>query len=324
MLLNTTNSTEYEIPLLSIRSRLHLTLNAIVLSVIGLAIVLINVLAVVAFIKHLEVTTKFGVILVFSLCISCLLSAVVLIPVILIDIYYEGRSVTSFVYSYLLYLSVLHLLVTCRERCLVLYKPFKYIASVEDETRSRNILLFIWLSPMVPTLLPLSWWFSTDDNFTKAHFIYFVVSSVIWILLSTAVNVSYILLLIMSEKGCSDVVMNSLSKSEAHKRRQRKKGLRLTYLLLIISFIIIFIPNIYINLFHMFRAYNYVPEYLELYGIYTYVLNSIITPVMFLYMKQNYSDAVKHTLRLLLNALSTKKRNNPTSDFEMKQRVPHL
>lgn len=74
----------------------------------------------------------------------------------------------------------------------------------------------------------------------------------------------------------------------------------------------------------MYRAYNYVPEYLEVYGIYTFVLNSIITPVMFLYMKPQYSDAVKYTLRLLLNVLSTKKKNSPTSDFEMKQRVSHL
>jgi len=239
--------------------------------------------------------------LVFSLCISCLLSGVILIPVILIDSYYEGISVTSFVSSYLLYSSELHLLALSRDRYLIITRPLVYFGLSTDTQRSKKILFLVWVAPIILSLVPLLWWLHSEDDFIYLQLAYLVVSSIIWVLMSTLVNVTYILIMVKNEQSCPEVVLKSLSKIDSKERKDRRCVLRVSYLLLLFLYTAVYIPNIYINVCLMSRVHGYLSKLWKLFGIYTFAINSIFTPILFFYIKKNYSYAMKNALCSLLS-----------------------
>jgi len=278
----------------------HFTINVIVLSVIAFVIVFINLLACILFLHRMKKSRKVGNILVFSLCISCLLSAVILIPVILIDSYYEGISVTSFVSSYLLYSSVLHQLALSRDRYLIISRPLVYFGLSTDNKRSKRILFLVWVAPIILSLVPLLWWLHSKDDFINLKLAYLVVSSIISVLMSTLVTVTYILIMVKNEQSCSEVVLKLHSRIDSQERKDRRNVLRVSYSLLLFLYMTI-IPNIYINVCLMSRAHGYLSNLLKLYGIYSFAINSIFTPVAFFYIKKNYIYAIKKALGSLLS-----------------------
>ena len=274
----------------------HLSLaTCIILASLAVIIVFENGLVIIAFTLRRKLRKKQANLLVCSQAFADLINGILLIPVYAIEKY--NRIAALYVIAYVLYVSVLNLLALALDRYLALMRPIMHHVTM-SLTRTKKIIVLIWIIPLAITLIPLSWKSHPEHVQNLSDRIYKGISWVILMLLCAVMIVVYLLVYCTAKRSLKNrerSLQRGRSGSVKEIRKIKKKQLRATNLfgLLLLFFILAYIPILYMNLMDVMLMVDLIPPLLEDFSLYSLIINSVVNPILCIYLKHDYQKVIK-------------------------------
>jgi len=273
------------------------TRDAVILVVIGLFITWVNALIILAFALSKRLRRRSANVLIFSQALSDLFTGVIFVPAHLIETYYHTNNTRSFLVCYMLFLSLFNLLALSTDRYLALSRPFLHHRML-NVSRTVKGIFFIWITPLILTIIPLAWWFDPQKA-AHAHNIYL---GIVWLFMLALVIAMTVLYTFVTFKARRTIKRkrHSTIGHNAHAKMATlaRKELRVIHLfgLLLFFFTATYLPILYMNLCDLIGYPEFIPPALEIAGFYFLFLNSIVNPVLCIYLKRDYFQVIKTLL----------------------------
>ena len=275
--------------------------NVIFIIFLCVMVLTVNSLVVVAFTVQKKLRRNPANVLICSQAVADLFTGAVFIPVYLIDAYNGTSSMTAFTVCYIIFLSLFNLLALSTDRFLALSRPFLHYRLL-DVQRTMKLLLLIWVTPLLLTLIPLFWWFKPINVQKKAGKIYLGIGWLFMLLLVIAMTILY---LFVTTKATQTIrnkrqSIGHRSNSQTKVLALAKKELRVIHLfgLLLFFFVAAYLPILYMNFCDIVGEENYIPNILPRISFYFLILNSIVNPVLCIYLKKDYWEAILTSIRI--------------------------
>ena len=262
-----------------------------ILLTLSVTILIENGCIILAFLKDKELRKRSANILVFSQATADYFTGLIFIPTYLIEKSLKTKHVTPFFICYMLFISLLNLFALALDRFLALRKPFLHHRMMSS-TRTIKVLVTIWVIPLFLSLLPLCWWFESDQVKRKAFNIYLSVGWSLMLLLVLTMTVMYVFVTKAARRTIRQRKLSLQAKSKTAKLA--KKELRVAHLFgwLLFFFVIAYFPILYINLCDIIGKKNLVPRSLETVSFYFLILNSVVNPLLCISLKKDYQIVI--------------------------------
>lgn len=278
---------------------LHLTFtrDAAILIVIGSFITWVNLLIILAFALSKRLRRRSANIMIFSQACSDLFTGVIFVPAHLIETHQHTNNTRSFLVCYMLFLSLFNLLALSTDRYLALSKPFLH-HRILDVNRTVKLIIFIWIAPLILTLVPLAWWFNE-----KAFQVQRIYLSIVWLFMLVLVIAMTVLYSFVTYKARRTIKRKRHSTmghgAETKMATLARKELRVIHLfgLLLFFFTATYLPILYMNLCDLIGYPELIPKAVEIAGFYFLFLNSIVNPVLCIYLKRDYFQVINSIIR---------------------------
>ena len=276
------------------------------LIVIGAIIVIENALVCLAFATNPKLRKKQSNILVCSQAAIDFLVGGVFIPWAELEAYKKERLYSEYMIYYVLMVSLGNLLSLAADRYLAIIKPLKHHMQMSIG-RTKRILLVIWVTPLFLTMIPLSWDNASPDAKALAVTIYLSISWVVIFFTCITMISMYIRIYITSAR----TIRLRQERIESHRfqtenrERTTRKELRVAHLfgLLLLFFILAYLPFLYMNLVHLLRdVIEDYEKYLPASGgdliMYPLAINSLVNPILCVLLKKDYQLIIKRWICL--------------------------
>ena len=274
--------------------------DAAILIVIGSFITWVNLLIILAFALSKRLRRRAANIMIFSQACSDLFTGVVFVPAHLIEKHQHTNHTLSFLVCYMLFLSLFNLLALSTDRYLALSRPFLH-HRILDVSRTVKLIIFIWIAPLILTVVPLAWWF--HENMAQAQKIYL---SIVWLFMLVLVIAMTVLYSFVTYKARRTIKRKRHSTmghgAESKMATLARKELRVIHLfgLLLFFFTATYLPILYMNLCDLIGYPELIPQVVEVAGFYFLFLNSIVNPVLCIYLKRDYFQVITNLIRCKL------------------------
>ncbi|XP_066922057.1 adenosine receptor A3-like [Clytia hemisphaerica] len=274
------------------------TRDASILIVIGLFITSVNALIILAFSTAKRLRRRSANIMIFSQACSDLFTGIVFVPAHLIETYQHTNHARGFLVCYMLFLSLFNLLALSTDRYMALSRPFLHhrILSV---SRTVKLISFIWIIPLILTLIPLAWWF----DLTKAAHAQKIYLSITWLFMLALVIAMTVLYSFVTYKARRTIKRKRHStmghNAESKMATLARKELRVIHLfgLLLFFFTATYLPILYMNFCDLIGYPEFIPQAVEIAGFYFLFLNSIVNPILCIYLKRDYFQVIVSILQ---------------------------
>lgn len=269
----------------------------IVLTLMSLIVISVNLLIIIAFFVDHKLRNRSANVLIFSQAGSDLFTGLVFVPLYLVEAYYQTYVSTGFFICYILFLSLFNLLALSTDRYLALSRPFLHYKII-DLPRTIKVIVFIWIIPLFLTLIPLTWRYKSTEFHQEAMRIYL---GFVWLFMLALVIVMTILYSFVTFKARRTIRRKRESiggKSSEKMATLVQKELRVIHLfgLLLFFFAATYLPLLYMNLCDLIGRSDMVPVILEEIQLYLLLLNSIVNPILCIYLKKDYYQEIRRLL----------------------------
>ena len=274
--------------------------------VIGAIIVIENALVCLAFATNPKLRKRQSNILVCSQAAIDFLVGSVFIPWAELEEYKDEDLYSGYMIYYVLLVSVGNLLSLAVDRYLALIKPLQHHLQMSI-SRTKRILLVVWVTPLFLTMIPLSWDNASLETADLARKIYLGISWLVIFLTCTTMISMYIRIYITSAR----TIRLRQQRIESHRSqtdnrvRTTRKELRVAHLfgLLLIFFILAYLPILYINLVLILRGViedheKYIPASRHELIMYPLAINSVVNPILCVLLKKDYQLIIKRWICL--------------------------
>ena len=230
---------------------------------------------------------------VLSLSLADLLVSTVLVPLYIVDSFKETTT-SGHLVAFLLVASIFNMCAVTYERYIALTRPFGY-RSIMSSRRVIYIIIFAWLIPTITALIPLAW---ETDFFSVFHEVYVIVLVFIFVLIPC---VSMILIYLR----LFTVVRSYFKRNRQRTTKGNRTGDRagseekatLVFALILAMFLLCWLPIIWMNICVIFKRYDLITMPLQYASFFTMVLNTIIDPLIYAFLKKDFNDALKRRLK---------------------------
>eukprot|EP00112_Aurelia_sp_Birch-Aquarium-sp1_P016742 Seg382.2 transcript_id=Seg382.2/GoldUCD/mRNA.D3Y31 product="Adenosine receptor A2a" protein_id=Seg382.2/GoldUCD/D3Y31 len=264
--------------------------------ILGVLVVLENSLVCLAFAFNRKLRKRQANILVCSQAGADLINGLIFIPVNVAENALGKQMHSGYVIMYVLFVSLFNLFCLALDRYLALIKPLMHHLLM-DVSRTKKILIIIWLVPLAVTLIPLSWASASGPTAITAHRIYIAIFWSLMLLLCVVMVLMYIRIYRTAAKTIrlrqQRMTMNC--KDKENRVTTTRKELRVAHLfgLLLFFFILAYLPILYMNFMDLVRLYRLIPPILEDLSLYSLIANSIVNPILCLLLKKDYQLIIK-------------------------------
>ncbi|XP_012556274.2 adenosine receptor A3 isoform X2 [Hydra vulgaris] len=269
------------------------TRELIILPICALVIVLLNLLVVGAFVYEKKLRRRPANVLIFSQAMIDFVIGTLFIPFHIIEKHYKTEIILNYLIYYILFISLFNLLALSADRYLALSMPFFHYRVV-DKRRTVRLLIIVWIVPLFLTLIPLCWEFKFTETKSKYTKTYLTISWAFMLILVLLMTILYLFIVIRARKTIRKKRLSIEKKSFKKKVELERKELRVIHLfgLLLFFFVAAYIPILYMNYYVIIDMINSIPPIVEILSIYSLILNSLVNPVLCIYLKQDYSQVI--------------------------------
>ena len=236
-------------------------------------------------------------IMVFSQACADLTNGILFVPAHTVETYLGKSIVAPYVIGYILFVSLfINLFILALDRYLALMKPLIHHI-IMDVNRTVKVVLSLWILPMFLTLIPLFWESKLDHIKKLSHRIYLGTMWLIMFVLCLSMIIMYLFLYGSARRTIQQrtIIIASLNQHKDKKIKKVRKELRVTHLfgLLLVFFILAYLPILYMNLMDILGKAELIPPVLQDLSLYSLVLNSFVNPILCILLKKDYQKVVK-------------------------------
>ena len=277
------------------------------LIIIGLIVVIENAMVCLAFATNPKLRKRQSNILVFSQAVVDFLVGCVFIPWVETEHYTKQNLFSGYMIFYILIVSLGNLLCLAADRYLALIKPLKHHLLM-NVSRTKRILIVLWLTPLLLTMIPISWQNASKETANLAMTIYLGITWMVMLLMCAVMIYMYIRVYLTAAKSIRLRQKRMSHHYQAENRIQTtKKELRVAHLfgLLLLFFILAYTPLLYGNMVYILSlngviqdSKQYAPAFLGDIVIYSLAINSVVNPILCLLLKKDYQLIVKRWICL--------------------------
>lgn len=271
----------------------------------GVAIVAANLVVLFLFKQNPSLRRKQNYFLV-SLAASDLLAGALTVPLIILCHRYFGYCVAMDTCTRFLAVStVLHLLTATVERYVKIAKPFRYKVLV-TEGRSIKVLIVVWTLSFLTSIMQLFWIDpdaseEEDEKMLRIELIYSSVCLVLFVFLPfIGIVVLDTFLITIIRKAKKTLKLLAITKS-SNKRSQRKEKERKAVIVLIamtVTYAVGWFPYFFLSVIHDINGGVVdIPLWLNVFLLFLKLNSALANPLLYTYLKADFSAALKLTLR---------------------------
>ena len=263
---------------------------------LGVLVVLENSLVCLAFAFNRKLRKRQANILVCSQAGADLINGLIFIPVTVAENALGIQMHRGYVIMYVLFVSLFNLFCLALDRYLALIKPLMHHLLM-DVSRTKKILIIIWLVPLAVTLIPLFWESASRATAITASRIYIAIFWSLMLILCVVMVLMYIQIYRTAAKTIrlrqQRMTMNC--KDKENRVTTTRKELRVAHLfgLLLFFFILAYLPILYMNFMDLVHLEDLIPPILEDLSLYSLIANSIVNPILCLLLKKDYQLIIK-------------------------------
>ena len=270
-------------------------------------IILFNSLVIFLYSRERQLKRKITNILFVNQACVDLFNGLIMVPILILLMYYYHKSLYNIFqtcFSVSLLSSLLSLTLLAFERYFAVSKPFIH-RQIFTKGRIKYAIISVWISSMLISMVPPQTWIHVTTAMAKAkmiqNFVYFL-----WAF--TAVSFTIIVSLYVGtlriaqqfiKRQLERLADNSMTTERKDFLTIHRKEMRVTKLFIAFNaaFVVTYIPTLIINVFDFVGLY-YAEVYLisDIVGLF-YVANSVLNPLLTLYLKEDYFCALKRLLR---------------------------
>lgn len=263
-------------------------------AVLGLISTVLNIIVclIVMIEKRLWTITNAFVV---SLSVADLLVSAALIPIYIYENFsLASAPVTGYVIAFLLLASIFNIGAVTYERYVALTRPFGYRVTM-NATKVAIIILLSWALPFSISILPLAW---NADPATKYHKVYMIVTVFGFVLLPCLVMIwIYARLLRVVRRFISRNRRRSTWGNRTGERAGNEEKAVVVFALIFGMFLLSWMPLIYINLCEIFNQPELITAPVLYASFYTLLFNTIMDPLIYAFLKKDFSDCLKRRWR---------------------------
>lgn len=269
------------------------TRDIVLLGILAIFIILINGLITISFMLNKNLRKRPANLMICSQACTDLFTGTVFVPCYLIKTQ-SAHILTLFLSCYMLYLSLFNLLVISIDRYLALSRPFIHRKLI-DVSRTRRLIIIVWVAPLGVILIPLFWWFSSMEVKLKAQNIYVCTIWIIMLILVVSMTILYVFATRRAKRTIRNRRASCGNRAKAKAAMLARKELRVVHLfgLLLFFFVAAYLPILYINFVEIIGFDKYAPLALHVIGLYLLIFNSIVNPILCIMLKKDYLQAIK-------------------------------
>ena len=274
-------------------------------SVMGVVSTILNVLVCLVVLRNKPLWTTTNAFIV-SLSIADLLSAAVLIPLFIFEwVAVPTYAISGYLIAFILLASIANLGAVTYERYVALTRPL-YYRSIMSKRKVTVIIALSWAVPFTIALLPLAW---QADTTARAHQIYLLVTIFACVLLPClSMVVIYVRLLRVVRRFIRRNRRRSSSGNRTGERAGREEKAARVFALIFASFLLCWLPLIYINVCDAFRMHALISPPVLFMSFYTLLLNTVLDPFIYAFFKKD----INQFLRRQISCCG--KKNNSSKD----------
>lgn len=263
-------------------------------AVLGLMSTILNIIVclIVMIEKRLWTITNAFVV---SLSVADLLVAAALIPIYI----YENFSltttpITGYVIAFLLLASIFNIGAVTYERYIALTRPFGYRVTM-NSTKVAVIISLSWVLPFSISILPLAW---GADPQTKYHKVYMIVTVFGFVLIPCLAMIwIYARLLRVVRRYISRNRRRSTWGNKTGERAGNEEKAVIVFAMIFGMFLLSWMPLIYINLCEIVNRPELITDEVAYASFYTLLFNTIMDPLIYAFLKKDFSDCLKRRFR---------------------------
>jgi len=263
-------------------------------AVLGLISTVLNIIVclIVMIEKRLWTITNAFVV---SLSVADLLVSAALIPIYIYENFsLASAPVTGYVIAFLLLASIFNIGAVTYERYVALTRPFGYRVTM-NATKVAIIISLSWALPFSISILPLAW---NADPATKYHKVYMIVTVFGFVLLPCLVMIwIYARLLRVVRRFISRNRRRSTWGNRTGERAGNEEKAVVVFALIFGMFLLSWMPLIYINLCEIFNEPELITAPVLYASFYTLLFNTIMDPLIYAFLKKDFSDCLKRRWR---------------------------
>jgi len=275
-------------------------------SVMGLISAVLNlvVCGIVTFnTRLLTVTNAF----VVSLSVSDLLVAAVFVPIYIEEEYTMSKvAISGYIIAFLLLASIFNLCAVTYERYVALTKPFGY-RTIMNKRKTAGIIFTSWFFPLIICLLPIAWDANPSSKFHKGYLITLVVVFVLFPCIGMVWVYARLLKIVRSF-----IQRNRRRTSYGNKTGERagteEKAARV-FAIILGMFLLCWLPFMYINACQAFQLYRLITNSLLYTSFFTLLLNTILDPLIFAFLKRDFKECLFRSKRRWMSAMTSTRRS---------------
>ncbi|XP_068716291.1 histamine H2 receptor-like [Montipora capricornis] len=232
---------------------------------------------------------------VVSLSVADLLVASALFPIYI----YEKFSVTTepltgYVIAFLLLASIFNMGAVTYERYIALTRPIGYRVTMST-SKVTLIISLSWFVPLGMSILPLAW---GADPTTKYHKVYMVVNVFGFVLLPCLAMIwVYARLLRVVRRFISRNRKRVSWGNRTGNRAGNEEKALVVFAMIFGMFLLSWMPFIFINICDIFDKPELVTDPIAYLSFYTMLLNTITDPLIYAFLKKDFSDCLRRRWR---------------------------
>ena len=281
------------------------TRDLIMLPICAIVIIFLNLLVVGAFASDKKFRRRPANVLICSQAMIDFLIGILFIPIYLIETYLNKRIFLNYLIYYILFISLINLLALSADRYLALSMPFFHHRAV-DKRRTIRLLIIVWTAPLFLTLIPLFWEFKPSKIRKKYTDTYLTISWAFMLKLVLVMTILYLFIVISARKTIRRKRLSIEKKSFTKKIELARKEVRVIHLfgLLLFFFVAAYMPILYMNFCDIIERKDCIPPFMEMLSTYSLILNSLVNPVLCIYLKQDYSHVIMTVIQTKVGFLN--------------------
>lgn len=230
---------------------------------------------------------------VVSLSVADLLVSTVLIPLVIAEKFQESTT-SGHLIAFLLVASIYNMCAVTYERYVALTRPFHY-RSIMSKRRALYVIALAWIVPTITALLPVAWDANPSTVFHEAYIVILVF--IIVLVPCVAMILIYLRLFFVVRSYLKRNRRRTTKGNRTGDRAGSEEKATMVFALILAMFLFCWLPIIWMNIAFIFKNYELINMPLKYASFFTIVLNTILDPLIYAFLKKDFNDALKRKLK---------------------------